>query len=196
MKNSLPKASQLYRVLEEIKYPKSLEIGLNELERDLIAARAQLKEVESMDEYHALTRRIKGLEEEVQEKQIQLKISIKTSELRLKEEREKIKDVYTEEFQPFYDKYLKLDKQLNKQLQKFAKESEAIVNEMVKIEQLETNFHLFRLQSPEFKDIMRLPVKTKGFGKPYTFYSTRGHSTADHTKNVINAIKKMEEVKK
>lgn len=148
-KMDLQKSKEMKNKIELAEWPVDLNRESEQLQQEIELANERADEVESVDGYYSILQEIKDLEEKQQEVKVKRRIRPKEKDVEI----QKIKDTYNEEFQPYYDKYVKLDNKLKKQLTEFAKAIDSIVQEMVEIENLEASFHMLKLKSPEFSDI-------------------------------------------
>ena len=187
----MQKTMSIWKRIEEVSNNGKLNNESREIKQKLDLANAQIKNVESMDEYNSISQEIQDLQNQLKGIEIEIRLRPRIENAVRTEERKKIKDTYNQEFKPHYDKYVKLDKQLKKQLNDFAKATGPIVKEMVEIENLERSLHSLKTQAiGETRQLISLPVDNKGFERPYSSINGMAHSTANKTENVINAINK------
>lgn len=191
MKLDLPKTREIQeRIKEAEDFVKNFSES-RQLKQEIELTKGQLSKAESMDEYSLISEKIQMLQEQLTEVDIKIRMQPKIRENVLKSETPKIKDTYNQEFKPYHDKYLKLDKELKKQLKKFAEATEPIVHEMTEIERLEQSFHHLKTRATDnFKEIIRLPIDKRKV-EPDMYWNTPiTYGAAQSTNLIINKIKK------
>lgn len=188
MKIGLPKTTNLWKKIYNVIDSRQLYNKRDELQRAIKQANDSLKECESLDEYNSILQEIQSLKEQLTAVEIELRIQPKKEKKIRENELEKTPEVYNQEFQPYYDKYLKLDKELKKQLRKCAMDLEPIVNEMREIEKLEMQFHNLRTKGSNYNRFLRLPINTQQISTD-SFY--RSYGLACSVELFINSIKKI-----
>jgi hypothetical protein len=153
------------------------------------SAEGRLNQSESLEEFDMISKEIEGLKRQLKGVEIDIRTRPVQEKSVRNNEMKQLPEVYNQEFQPYYDKYIKLDNELKKQLKKFAKETEPIVKEMREIEQLEMSFHLLKMNvTGNDTKFLKLPIdSTHLVGS--SFGDLRAHGISSGVAQFISKIK-------
>ncbi|RDU35478.1 hypothetical protein DRW41_17205 [Neobacillus piezotolerans] len=166
MKLDLPRTREIWRKFQEATNTVNLHSKRQQIINQMVDVNTQLNLAKTMEEYDSLSEDMQALKRQLTEVDIQIRVkpvqerSVRNNELK------QLPNVYNEEFQPYYDSYVKLDKQLKKQLEKFVEDTAPIINEMLAIENLESSFHSLKTNitdRDDFRSLLRLPINTTSF---------------------------------
>lgn len=187
----MPKSREIWSKLEEAKNTHKESQEYRKIQEEITAAEVRLKYCESMDEYDSISNEIEGLKRNLKEVEIQLRIKpVQERSIRKKELME-LPSIYNEEFKPYYDKYLELNKELNKNLKKFALEVDPIVKRMEEIEKLERSFAILKMQVVENNTpFLKLPVDNSDLMWQLNVFEGMSRSLTSSVEKLINKIKR------
>ena len=188
----LPETSKLWGEINAVlKSNASNQYNKTKMKIDLVKSR--LEGAESMEEYRTINEEIAALDEKLQELEKEIRtLPIKEKEIR-NNEMLKVPEVYNREFEPYYKEYIKLDEELKKQLKKFAKDVEPIVDEMRRIQQVENDYHRLKFDVSSVNGArcyLDLPVERKTLRRDVFQFNESIQNLAHHVKIIINEIKR------
>lgn len=193
MKFDLPKTRELWaKIFKEIDRNR-LFTKRNKIECEMDEVNDRLQRSESIEEYRSISNELEELQRQLTELEIEIRTQPKRAEAARENDMKLMPEVYNQEFKPYYDKYLKLDKELKKQLNKFAEEIGPIAKEMLEIERLERSFINAKMNSglEEHRQYLKLPIDPRTLDKPSGWLVTKDYGMASGVKTIINQIKKI-----
>lgn len=193
MKMDLPKTRELRKKIFDVLDFSDLWSKFYKIEREIKEVEGRLDRSESLEEYHSIQQEIFSLKKQQKEIEIEIRTQPKRAKAVRENEIKTLPEVYNQEFKPYYDKYLKLDKELKKQLKKFAEDTEQIAEEMRAIERLEVSFAAIKMATTteEHRKFLKLPIDTNSLDKPTGWLIKKDYGIASGTKTIINQIKKI-----
>ncbi|MEC1723927.1 hypothetical protein P9E34_04095 [Schinkia azotoformans] len=192
MNFDLPKTRELWAKIWKETDVNSLFTRRNKIEYEMDSAKDRLQRSETIDEYRSISNELQELQGQLTELEIEIRTLPKRAAAVRENEMKLMPDVYNQEFKPYYDKYVKLDKELKKQLKKFAEETEPIVKEMLEIEKLELSYHSAKTKpGNEYVQYLKLPIDRRTLDKPTGWLIKKDYGIASGTKTIINEIKKI-----
>jgi hypothetical protein len=193
MKFDLPKTRELRKKIFAVLDKSNMWSKFRGIEREITEVKDRLEKSESLEEYQSTQNEIFDLKKQQKEIEIELRTQPKREKTVRENEMKLLPDVYNQEFKPYYDKYVKLDKELKKQLQKFAEDIEPITKEMLAIERLERSFYDAKMASSleEHRKYIKLPIDPRTLDKPSGWLVSRNYGIASGTNTIINQIKKI-----
>lgn len=165
-----------------------------DLSKELEQAEEELSKARSSEDFREIVKKIDGLKYEIEGTEIEMRVHDRRKNEILKAEAPKVKDAYNREFQPHHDRYVELKKKLEKQLIRFVKATDQIVNEMIEIEKLETSFHMLKTMKyiNDRNQFIELPVEKRSFTKKVYSPSAGNvyHCTTSELETILSAIKR------
>lgn len=194
MEKTLPRSTEIRNKAYEISNTSPLQRKKYQLKKEILEKEERLPHCESVEEHRIILDEIRDLEQQITEVDIELRVQPKKEKHFRENELQKLPAIYNEEFKPYYDQYVKLDKELKKRLQKIAKEIEPLVVEMKEIERLELDFHMLKNQVlGRRSEFIELPISgphTNGQSlKPgYNFFASGDFTLASQVKTLISQI--------
>lgn len=191
MSYQLPKSTELWKEIESNTNPSDLYAKRDSLKREISSKKNDLKTCESMDQYRAILAEIRAMEDEQIELEIELNIFNKRAVKVRESLTQKIPETYNQEFKPYYDKYVKLEKDLNKKLKNFANDIEPLLDEMKKIEQLEQSYHMLKTKAiNEHGKCLKLTIDKRSVGQTYSLVSGMEYGLVSELNRIVKKLKR------
>lgn len=162
---------------------------------DIKMVQNQMLEAKTLTEYKLLKEKELELNEQVLEVEIKIRSIEEENKTVRVHDIPKLQELFNDEFAAFHKEYVKLDKELKKQLKKLSHDLAPVVERMKEIEALEVSAHSAKLVSEhtEGKSYLQLPIDRHSLDQEKIgLFLKKEDSLTDNVKRIVNKIQQLD----